>query len=320
MLDVASGGRSSSLPSAANTEFVAATDLISVRVGNHSLVHMGTCPAGPVPGPASSLYNVRLFAIDIAMTDGWTEQNFRNTGVIQTTATIGALADAGSGDPRVAAPGLTADFEIMGCGDGAGIQDPYITLTIMESNLVGTTTALRTNGNFAIGPPLMVAIDSDEAVPTLSFSPTDVEIDEGGMTSTVLLAEGPNADDVDMVKLSVEGDAMVSLMQDGEMLEEMDGHVYVDLDGNSSVRLTAMSHSDPDLMDGDMAFKAWKLMEGSYGRCQYRRGLLVQGRCPRLDGRAGATAGWTAPSGSVPDGWRRAAVSSAPGIARSSQA
>ena len=87
-------------------------------------------------------------------------------------------------------------------------------------------------------------------------------IDEGGSTSTVLLAEGQNTDDVGMVKLSVEGDAMVSLMQDGEMLEEMDGYVYVDLGGNSSVRLTAMSHSDPDLMDGDMAFKAWKLMEG----------------------------------------------------------
>ena len=66
-----------------------------------------------------------------------------------------------------------------------------------------------------------------------------------------------------MVKLSVEGDAMVSLMQDGEMLEEMDGYVYVDLDGQQQLcALTAMSHSDPDLMDGDMAFKAWKLMEG----------------------------------------------------------
>ena len=84
-----------------------------------------------------------------------------------------------------------------------------------------------------------------------------------------------------MVKLSVEGDAMVSLMQDGEMLEEMDGHVYVDLGvSNSSVRLTAMSHSDPDLMDGDTAFKAWKLMDDSSGRCRNRRRLLVQGRCP----------------------------------------
>ena len=78
---------------------------------------------------------------------------------------------------------------------------------------------------------------------------------------------------------------MVSLMQDGEMLEEMDGHVYVDLGGSNTARLTAMSHSDPDLMDGDMAFKAWKLMDGRYGRRQHRRRLLVQGRC-----RHGSTA------------------------------
>ena len=109
----------------------------------------------------------------------------------------------------------------------------------------------------------MISIDSDESAPTLSFSPTDVEVDEGGTTETVLLAQGPNAEDVGMVKLMIEGDAMVSLMQDGVMLEEMGGYVYVDLGGNSSARLTAMSHMDPDLMDGEMAFKAWKLMDGS---------------------------------------------------------
>ena len=163
----------------------------------------------------------------------------------------------------MAGAGTTADFDIEGCGDGAGIRDPYITLTILESNLAaGPRPTYRAIGDIETGPPLMISIDSDEAVPTLSFSPTNVEIDEGGSTSTVLLAEGPNADDVGMVKLSVEGDAMVSLMQDGEMLEEMGGYVYVDLDGNSSARLEAMSHSDPDLMDGDMASKTWKLMEG----------------------------------------------------------
>ena len=56
---------------------------------------------------------------------------------------------------------------------------------------------------------------------------------------------------------------MVSLMHEDTMLEEMDGYVYVDLGMSNSARLTAMSHSDPDLMDGDMAYKAWKLMEGS---------------------------------------------------------
>ena len=66
-----------------------------------------------------------------------------------------------------------------------------------------------------------------------------------------------------MVKLMVEGDAMVSLMHEDTMLEEMDGYVYVDMGNNNSARLTAMSHSDPDLMDGETKYKAWKLMEGS---------------------------------------------------------
>ena len=121
----------------------------------------------------------------------------------------------------------------------------------------------RHPGDVTAGDAAMISIGSNDAGPTLSFSPTDVTIDEGGETSTVLIAEGPNATDVGMVKLMVEGDAMVDLYQDGAMLEEMDGYVMVDLGGNNNARLTAMSTSDPDLMDGDMAYKAWKLMEDS---------------------------------------------------------
>ena len=253
-LDVAKAGARVP-PDAADTD--SPRGVISVRVSNHNLVMFGdgssdllSCPARGTSG-----YNRKLFRIDLGAGDtGWSSEtggSFTNTALLQTTADISALAGTG-----------VAGFEIEGCGDGAGIRDPYIMLTILESNL-DAASAFRAIGDISIGPPLMISIDSDEAAPTLSFSPTDVTIDEGGMTSTVLLAEGPNADDVGMVKLSVEGDAMVSLMQDGEMLEEeMGGYVYVDLDNNSSVRLEAMSHSDPDLMDGDMAFKAWKLMEG----------------------------------------------------------
>ena len=250
-LDVASGIRGVPLPAGALDE---ERGVISVRVSNHNLVTFdAACPAR-----TDSLYNRKLFRITVG--DDWSAEtggSFTSTALLQTTdgSDIGALAVAGAG--------TTADFDIEGCGDGAGIRDPYITLTILESNLAaGPRAAYRAIGDIETGPPLMISIDSDEAVPTLSFSPTNVEIDEGGSTSTVLLAEGPNADDVGMVKLSVEGDAMVSLMQDGEMLEEMGGYVYVDLDGNSSARLEAMSHSDPDLMDGDMAVKTWKLMEG----------------------------------------------------------
>ena len=144
----------------------------------------------------------------------------------------------------------------------SGFRDPSVTLTILQNSLVEPANA-RVRGDITIGSPLMVTVDSDEMAPTLSFSPTDVTIDEGGSTSTRLISDGTNATEVGMLKLMVEGDAMVSLMHEDSMLEEMDGYVYVDMGMSNSVRLTAMSHSDPDLMDGDMAYKAWKLVEGS---------------------------------------------------------
>ena len=248
--------------------------VISVRVSNHTVVFLpgdiGTEDLDPrqCPIKKSRFYNKKLYHISMApqLTGGTVEWaasgTFSNTGVLQTvTATnIAALSGSNADAQGLAGSAGTADFIIVGCGDGTGIADPRITLTILPSNL---SEADPLNGDITIGPPLAISTDSDEAAPTLSFSPTDVTVDEGGSTSTVLLAEGKNTSAVKMVKLAVEGDAMVSLMQDGEMLEEMDGYVYVDLGGNSSVRLTAMSHMDPDLMDGDTAFKAWKLMEGS---------------------------------------------------------
>ena len=255
VLDVASGRLGVPIPAAAATAFADTNDLISIRVSNHDLVALDNCPTGR----SDPDYNRKLFYIQFDAGE-WTEQNFSNTGVLQTAAakTIGALAD----NPATPSANVTANMTIHGCGDGAGIRDPYISLAIMETKLVGQTTAHRTNGNFAIGPPLMISIDSDEAAPTLSFSPTDVTIDEGGSVESVLLAEGPNASAVRTVKLMVEGDAMVDLYQGDEMLEEMNGYVTVDLGGNGSARLMAMSMEDRELADGDMAYKAWKLVEG----------------------------------------------------------
>ena len=140
--------------------------------------------------------------------------------------------------------------------DMSGFTDPMITISAMDLNK-------GTDGTISGGAMVSIRVLSDEPAPTLSFSPTDVTINEGESVETVLIAEGAHGSEVGMVKLSVEGDAMVSLMHGGEMLEEMDGHVYVDLGDSNSARLTAMSHSDPDLMDGDTAYKAWKLVEGA---------------------------------------------------------
>ena len=258
-LDIVSGdGPGEYIPTAVSA---GRDGVVSVRVGNHHLVMFGDAAGGcPVPGDRD--YDEILFRIETgAMWSETTGGLFASTGVLETAgvANVSWLAD-NRVDPADGTVNdeynQTADMTIHGCGDGAGIRDPYITLTILPKNL-DVNDDIK---DIVIGPPLMISVDSDEAAPTLSFSPTDVYVDEGGSVDSVLLAQGPNAEDVHMVKLMVEGDAMVSLMQDGVMLEEMDGYVYVDLGGNSSVRLTAMSHMDPDLMDGEMAFKAWKLL------------------------------------------------------------
>ena len=142
--------------------------------------------------------------------------------------------------------------------DLAGFQDPTITLTLVD----GRRTANKMAGGGAISNGMAVLnVISNEPKPTVSFSPTDVSVMEGGSVTSTLLASGQFGAEVGIVKLSVEGDAMVGLYQDGEMLEEMDGYVMVDLGDTNSARLTAMSYEDPDLMDGDMAHKTWMIME-----------------------------------------------------------
>ena len=150
-----------------------------------------------------------------------------------------------------------AALTITACEDMSNYRGSTVTISMVAKSLMNATA-----GDITAGAALVITIESDEAVPTLSFSPTDVTIDEGGSTETVLIAEGAYGSEVGMVKLSVEGDAMVGLYMGMDKLEEMDGHVYVDLGDSNSARLTARSYSDPDLMDGDMAFKAWKLVEG----------------------------------------------------------
>ena len=269
-LDIHSGIRGLPLPGVGEGADFAGDDaafpgMLSVRVSNHNLVRISTPTTRttcPVRGQ-DPLYNRILFLVeldgDADSTVNWDAGNFSNTGVLTTAASIFDLASNTDNTQ-------SGELQITGCGDGAGIRDPYITLEVMNNGVLSgrsSTTFAPTYGAIEAGPPLMVSIDSDEAGPTLSFSPTDVTIDEGGSVETVLLAEGPNANDVRTVKLMVEGDAMVDLYQGDEMLEEMNGYVMVDLGGNSSARLTAMSMESRELQDGDMAYKAWKLMDGA---------------------------------------------------------
>ena len=258
-LDIVSAITGVPLPGAA-TEAAGNDGTIIVSVSNHQMVTIGGADSDCAPTAASgtNLLGQTRKAVHLALGTEWGTPDAAAASAFGRTA---RLATDASGNIQTLAGAASAGITVKSC-TASGFRDPMVTLTILPNNLVEPATA-RVRGDITVGSPLMITVDNDGAAPTLSFSPTDVTIDEGDSVSTRLIADGMNATTVGMVKLMVEGDAMVALYHEDTMLEEMDGYVYVDMGMSNSVKLTAMSMSDPDLMDGDMAYKAWKLMEGS---------------------------------------------------------
>ena len=235
---------------------------VYVRVSNHSMVTVGACPMRSAPNYGQYAVGLNLTPAEWSDTDenAMDDMAFQRTGLLQTRNGFGMLAGYDESETATSSA-ASANMEIQACGDAAGFRDPQVTLTILGRGITGIPT--RTTGDATIGSPLTVTVDSDEAAPTLSFSPTDVTIDEGDSVSTRLIADGMSATEVGMVKLMVEGDAMVDLYHEDTLLEEMDGYVMVDMGMSNSARLTAMSMESRELQDGDMAYKAWKLVDGS---------------------------------------------------------
>ncbi len=177
---------------------------------------------------------------------------------VYTVGSVPDLYDSGAGDTST-----KIELTVSANADKTDFRSHDITVSFHPRTMTVLTTAGATTtlGQLMDGGPLSIMTASDESVPTVSFSPTDVNVMEGGSGTSTLLASGQFGADVGMVKLSVEGDAMVGLYHGDMMLEEMDGYVMVDLANTNAAKLTAMSMSDPDLMDGEMKSKTWKIME-----------------------------------------------------------
>ena len=76
-------------------------------------------------------------------------------------------------------------------------------------------------------------------------------IDEGSTNTVAILATESTGPEVGSVNVEMSGYAMLSLWQDGGMLEaNADGSVTVDLMGNANTILTISADSDAELEDG----------------------------------------------------------------------
>ena len=157
------------------------------------------------------------------------------SGVFTVATELGDIADAIS-------------FAVEACGDDSEFRDGTVTFSFVESSLRGMPTGI---GNVAAGNTLTVTVQSNEAVPTVQFGTSSLNIDEGSTETVAILADEETGPEVDSVMVSLAGDAVLSLWQDGEMLEAgMDGMFEVDLMGSANAILTVSADSDRALEDG----------------------------------------------------------------------
>ena len=147
-------------------------------------------------------------------------------------------------DPAVMVDGPT--LRITACEDDGGFRDREVTLSFTEKSLV-----LADLGTLTDGGSLPIMVQSNEEVPTVSFATSRIDIDEGGTNTVAILATESTGPEVGSVMVSVSGDAMLSLWQDGDMLEAgTDGMYEADLMGNANTILTISADSDRDLENG----------------------------------------------------------------------
>ena len=204
---------------------------------------------------------------------------------------------------------------IVACGDMSGFNDEMVTFSFVAKSLAGVPTGY---GNVAGGADLVVTVRSEgEAAPTVSFATTSLAIDEGENNTVAIIADGKLGPEVGSVMVSMSGDAMISLWQGMDMLEANAGGMYaVDLGDSANTILTI--NADSDAGAGRRHDQLGDPHDRERQRRDHRRPRLADGDCHRLHRGGGAPAARSAAPGPVPDGRRRAAVSSAQRIAPSS--
>ena len=162
--------------------------------------------------------------------------------------------------------GITLTIEAIGA---SGFRDEQISLTLMD----GRTEAEKDGEGGPIGDsvPATVTVLSGEETPTVTFSTSSVNIDEGGKETVHLLADGDQGNKVGSATVSVSGDAMISLEQNGSAIS---GGV-VSFGESANAELTIVSLSDRDLEDGEEKTATVTITDASGANIGEQRSVTV---------------------------------------------
>ena len=138
-----------------------------------------------------------------------------------------------------------AELRFTACADMSDYRDSTVRLSFKQS-------ALETPvGRIASGPPAVIQILNADPLPSVSLTTAALTIDEGMTETVAILVDGELAGAVTSVGLAVDGDARLSLLQDGRRLVARGGGADIlDTGGNSSTILTIRADGDENLADG----------------------------------------------------------------------
>ena len=196
--------------------------------------------------------------------------NLKSAG--QDMYNIGKIGHDNSNDGAVGAVAAVTDDGIelrIKAIAVSGFRDEQITLSLMD----GRTEAQKTGdgGGIDDSDPATVTILSGEETPTVTFSKSSVNIEEGGSETVHILADTDQGDKVGSVAVSVRGEATIVLEQGGGQIS---GGV-VQFGGSANAELTIVSLSDPALEDGEEKTATVTITDASGANIGDPRELMV---------------------------------------------
>ena len=180
--------------------------------------------------------------------------------VVHISGGVGSLADMGEDDEgsfdltgngtdigAAAMQNEGVTLTIEACDETMDFRNAMITLTPTAASLMGGATG---PGDIGAGAGLSVEIESDEAVPVVTFSAPGLVVDEGDDTSVYIVTTTMQGDEVGEVDLLVSGDALITLSQKGTALTaNADGIYTADFGMDANTRLTISADDDESLYD-----------------------------------------------------------------------
>ena len=142
--------------------------------------------------------------------------------------------------------GQPAELRLTACDDTSDYRDSSVTLAFVAASLETRT------GNVAAGPPARIQVLNDDPVPVVEFGSRALRIDEGKSQTVAIVADGELAGAVMQVAVEAAGDALISMQQRDQPLDENpDGSLAVELSASGTAVLTVLADADDSLATGE---------------------------------------------------------------------